>query len=838
MTSIHRTGGIPAATILAGFVLTVISGFPLQASGQEAQEEIIVSARKREEPLQEVPLSIQVFTTEALRERNIQSVYDVATFTPNFSFQRNSVGRRLDAPSIRGQFTPLQNFGSEGNVAFYVDGAYVSGTASGLTVDNLERVEVLRGPQVAQFGRGAFAGAINYVTKAPNPDELEGQMYLKAGEENDFKTSGFLSGPLIGKKLLFFASASWESFDGEWQNSLNPCKAGQTAADGCVAFPPNYKNFYPDWQPPSTVKDDFTPLGGESTWNVTSKLSWRPTDNLTFNVKAEYTEANDEHFASLYQPELNCYVAGDPADPRAAITAPTSPGWRCGEIRANGLRALIGIADIRDGVTSNFGAFGNPTISAAPAPFIGTQTASQRYLAETLLDLGGWDFTVVGTINHQELESYRDLDRTPWFGPVWSNVFAAGELQTWDDYSGEARVTSPADQPIRGTTGVYYFKSENFSTQREYTGFCNRAEFGNPYVNGRPSWNLNADKENLGFFGGLDYDVGEDVTVSVEARYAKDSPVQRAPNGVIAKANYYSLTPRFIVSWQATADVNLYTSAAKGNKPGGFFYGFFDAPVTADDTRAALASGKAIIKEEQAWTYELGAKTQWLERRLTANVAAYYIDWTNQAVNETENIPWTCADTGLSSEIPNNFIRNAGQSRVTGTEVEVSLAATDNLMLTLNYGLQDTKLESYNSLVLATLVSSDPDVLAAGVSVSGNEAPRVPKHTVTASAMYKRPLGDLGSEWFVRGDYVYTSKTWLEAENEAYVGDVNLVNARIGVESSRWVAAFYVDNVLDEDAPLLVTAFPNFERFPTVVNAFHIVPRRGRNAGMTLTLKF
>ena len=126
---------------------------------RKALDEVVVSARKREELLQEVPLSIAVFDTEALRERNIQSVYDVATFTPNFSFNRNSVGRRLDAPSIRGQFTPLQNFGSEGNVAFYVDGVYVSGTASGLTVDNLERVEVLRGPQVAQFGRGAFAGA-------------------------------------------------------------------------------------------------------------------------------------------------------------------------------------------------------------------------------------------------------------------------------------------------------------------------------------------------------------------------------------------------------------------------------------------------------------------------------------------------------------------------------------------------------------------------------------------------------------------------------------------------------------------------------------------------------
>ena len=104
--------------------------------------------------------------------------------------------------------------------------------------------------------------------------------------------------------------------------------------------------------------------------------------------------------------------------------------------------------------------------------------------------------------------------------------------------------------------------------------------------------------------------------------------------------------------------------------------------------------------------------------------------------------------------------------------------------------------------------------------------------------MYRRPLGDLGADWFLRGDYVYNSKTWLDAENEAYVGDVNLVNARIGVETRPVDAAFYVDNVLDEDAPLLATEFPNFERFPTLTSAFHIVPRRGRNAGITLTLRF
>ena len=654
-------------------------------------------------------------------------------------------------------------------------------------------------------------------------------MYLKAGEKNDFKTSGYLSGPLIEDKLLFFASASWESFDGEWQNSLNPCKDGQTAADGCVEI--NRDSLFTGiWgansgQPVSTVKDDFTPLGGESTWNATGKLVWNALDNLAVTVKAEYTKANDEHYASLFHPELNCYIAGDPNDRHADITAPNSPGWWCGEIKPDGLRAQMNIADLREGATSTLD-------TARPAPFIGTQTSTERYLAQAKLDLRGWDIAAAGTVNRQELESYRDLDRSPYLGPFVVNLFDSGELQQWDDYSVELRATSPQNKPFRGAAGAYYFAADNKSYQREFTGFCGRVEFGLPLINGAPSWTLKADKENLSFFGGLDYDVAEDVTVSVEGRYARDTPVQKAPNGITATQSYYSLSPRVTVKWQATDDVNVYGLVAEGNKPGGFYYGYFDAPVRRAATEAALANGKARIKEEKAWTYEVGAKTQWLDRRLTANIAVYYIDWTNQAINEIDNIPWSCPDhPDYNASIPNNVIRNAGKSQVMGTEVELSLAATDNLLLTLNYGLQDTELKEYNSLIVQSLTGGSGNV-------SGNEAPRVPKHTITASAMWRQPLGDRGAEWFLRSDYVYNSRTWLDAENEAYVGDLNLMNARIGIETKAWLAAFYVDNVLDEQTPLLASQFPNFSTFPAVTSAFHVVPRRSRSAGLALTLRF
>lgn len=800
----------------------MLAAWPMPVTA--ASDEIIVTARKREETLHEIPLSISTFDDKALRERNIQTIYDVATFTPNFSFNRNTVGRRLDAPAIRGQFTPLQNFGSEGNVAFYVDGVYVSGTASSLTTDNVERIEVIKGPQAALFGRAAFAGAVNYITRQPT-NEIEGQVSLKAGEEQDYKTSVWVSGPLVEDKLLFFVAAGYESFAGEWRNTLVPCDPPTSTGPDCVTFNPAFPNLggWPAGQPASTVVNDTTELGGESGWNTTGKLLWNAADNLAITFKADYTESDDDHFASLFQPNLNCQVV------------PGGAPWFCGELKADDLRSQMNLAELRLGATSTTMANGQ-AIEARPAPFIGTQTETQRYLLEGVLGVGTWEVVARATRNRQQLESYRDLDRSPYLGPLYVNLFTAGELQRWRDQSYEVRATSDQAQRLRGTLGAYYFDAEQESYQREFTGFCNRVEYGLPYVNGRPSWNLNAEKRNVAAFGGVDYGLTDTVTVSVEARYAKDTPEQHSPSGVTARETYKSFTPRLILQWQPDDDLNLFAKASKGNKPGGFFYGYFDAPVVASATLASLqpdAQGrrKGVIEEEEAWTYELGAKTRWLDRRVTANISVFYIDWTNQAINEVDNIPWFCADTNTSSPVANNFIRNAGESQVVGGEVELGLQATDNLYLSLNYGLQDTKLEDYFSLVLQEVTLNG--------NARGKEAPRVPKHTVTASGVYSQPFGDRGSTWFLRADYVHNSKSYVDVDNFNWIGPLTLVNARIGIENESVTAAFYIDNLTDTDTPLLASEFPNFADFPlNVTNSFHIVPRRSRNAGLTLQYRF
>jgi hypothetical protein len=163
-------------------------------------------------------------------------------------------------------------------------------------------------------------------------------------------------------------------------------------------------------------------------------------------------------------------------------------------------------------------------------------------------------------------------------------------------------------------------------------------------------------------------------------------------------------------------------------------------------------------------------------------------------------------------------------------ELDLQFAATEYLLLSLAYGLQDTKLEDFKSLTYAELTGGDGDV-------SGNEAPRVPKHNLTASGTYTRGLtADL--DWFLRSDWIYESDQWISAINEAKIGDTYLWNAKLGLESASVVASIYVDNILDEDAPLLVSDFPNFFNLFRLTTSFPMTPRRSRNYGVNLTYRF
>ena len=788
-----------AVALLAGVEAT----FPAYA----ALDELVVTARKREESLQEVPLSITAFNVQGLRDRNIQSAYDVANFTPNFQFTRN-LGRRLDAPNVRGQFSPLLG---QSNASFYIDGVAITGGAASVTIDNLERVEILRGPQAALFGRATFAGAVNFITRKPS-DEFEGEVNLKLGEYEDYKASVWASGPIVEDKVYFVATANWEHFGGEWNNQINP--------DDVNFLDP----VWPDGPPPSAVTADRSDLGGEETLDFSGKLTLRPTDDLELNFKGQYTETDDDHFVSYLVPtdQLNCFLPGDPG------AAAETEGWFCGELEADGLNSQLNIQNLKEGVTTFFG-------EAAPAEFIGGRRRIRRYMAEGIYDVAGSDWQLLGrgTYDISDESFFRDLDRTPGLGPISTGLFESNEPSTVKNWTYEARLSSPEDNRVRGFLGAYSFRSTNERGQRDFTGFSNIML----EVAGRSRI------KNKALFGSVEFDVTDELTFAYDARYAEDKITQEVtaedaladPTSVkFAQETFYSYTPRYTLTYQPNDDVTMYGLAAKGNKPGGFNFAFFDSDVIPSETAAALSDGRAVVDEEEAWTYEIGAKTAWMDGDLILNAAVYYIDWTNQAINQTFDI------ATVGGPQPNSIIVNAGKSEVIGVELEMFWDVTENITMSASYGLADTELKEFNDGDIAMLTGVDDPFLLDGGNAKGQEAPRVPKHSANFAATYRNVLtGDL--DWFMRTDLNYESKRWVTAANLAHTGDTYVWNGRVGVDHENWTVSAFVDNILDDDSPVQIQDFPNFNEelsngsLPT---SFQIIPRRSRRVGVTAQYRF
>lgn len=204
--------GSAAATAQEAPQTTQQSG---RSSDGRVLEEIIVTTRKREESLQDVPMAITAFTEKDLEDAGIERIEDIALLTPGFNMAP-LFGGSGQTPVIRGMMTTI----GEPNVGFFVDGVYQSSRATmEALIENVARVEIAKGPQSALYGRNTFGGAVNYITKDPS-NNFEGffEGTLGSDERRDFK--GSISGPLIRDKVFFSAGAVHHERDGYFKNDL------------------------------------------------------------------------------------------------------------------------------------------------------------------------------------------------------------------------------------------------------------------------------------------------------------------------------------------------------------------------------------------------------------------------------------------------------------------------------------------------------------------------------------------------------------------------------------------------------------------------------------------
>lgn len=793
-----RTSLIAVAAILGAAAVPAAGQVASnESAASEAEGDIVVTARKREERLQDVPLTISVVGAEAIERANLLNVSDLASQTPGFSYKQGfgrtgGGGGAGVRPSIRGMSSVV----GAPNAAFFVDGVFVSDNIASYALDNLERVEVIKGPQSALFGRQTFSGAVNYVTRKPS-NEWTGRARATLAEYANVELSGFVSGPIVKDVLLIEVNARNYSFGGDYVNADNGRRE----------------------------------LGAQSSTNVGGRILFKPSTNFEAIATIGYSEDRDRGYIYGFQGSArnNCFappLSGSQIPfPR---TATSRRGFFCGEI----------------GVLPSY-AYNNDAIEAAGYAGL-IRKFLRTSLSMTARTDSGFSFTSVTAYNRNNSITGQDNTLLASANPA----FAIDQSRT-TDWSQEIRIQSPADRPIRILAGGYYYRDDS------QAGFSAT----NTNLSQRPFDSADGVRSKS-VFGMIEADIGA-FTASAEARYQDETIIGStevlgtagsappAPTA-IREARFKAFLPRFTAKYQVSPSLNLYATAAKGNKPGGF--NNFPSDAVAADIATFTAAGFDVFREESAWSFEIGAKGNL--GPVNFAVSAFYTDWQNQQLSRGESYTRT---NGTPNSVV--FIQNAGQSRIKGFELDLSGRPAPWLFLRAAYAYVDARFVRFYDDTTEEIYDTDGrpsfirgvrnplDVDGPTGDLAGRFLPQTPQHQATFTAQVDVPVWQ-DWEFTGRGDLAYESKRFTQVDNLNWAGDSYNLNASLGLQNKRLSFTVFARNLLDDATPLVVTRLLDFNRPINRINPltglagvsffrdFAVSAPRRRQFGVTMGVKF
>ncbi len=789
---------VPVAAISAIITLTSI-----EVSAQLGIEEIVVTSRKREENMQRVPIAITAFTEATLARADIQNLEDLARFTTNLTFAKGPIGRHA-TPVLRG-LGLIDTRGFDNHVGLFIDGVYISGR-SGLNVSmfDLDRVEVVKGPQSALYGRNTFAGAINYITKKPT-DEFEGKLTATLGQYNEQRFMGTMSGPIIEDELYVRVAASYNHNNGTYKNGALP--GG---------------------------------LGGHEFKTASLAFRWTPNEDFEANLKGYYT---DDLIDSA---PVSAHLDNNAGNIRGLAF------YYIGEVTDFGSRTLPGLSAesfAQDRSVQRYDLnmdyeFENVTLTSITAWNKLVNTGFEDFDRTQGGQLGGpglqFGYTTIPALfppffPHQPFGPFGPTFQVPFPsapGPTVSPLevptfvsFASAHSEYW---SQELRITSDDDQDLRWLAGAYFFRSRNrggiganfdvSSAPPEATFFLTWNGPAFPGFQGPATpqvlfnRNSNVLRENLtrdnaggrqmALYAQVAYDFTDQLTGTAEARWTDEDRFNVSVydfffgdglSGLRNDTSFDFIDPRFTLQYQANEDVMVYGSIAKGSRSGGINPGSFSFP-----------GGEDFMKydPESNWTFEGGMKSSWADGRVQLNLSAFYIDWTD--------IQFRTSLAGGDAFF--SVTRNLGDITTKGFELELTARPIDQLDIFLGYGYADpsfadgsedtSRANLCNNVVL---FGSDCTIEPStggfrGANISNNQLSRTSKHTLSTNFQYTDSLSS-DIDWYVRGDLSFRSKQWNDTVNLYYVGSQTRSNARIGIVSDTFDINFWVTNLTNGKTP-------------------------------------
>jgi iron complex outermembrane recepter protein len=767
----------PTNLLAAAISLALVSSvtpnrhaFALAVDADDATlDEVVVTSRKREENLRDIPVSVGVVDGAAINNLRVQDIEDITRVLPGISFashQNGPAGEGQDNITIRGVSSTVGN----PTVGVYVDEVpFVAltgyeGQAEPRLID-IERVEVLRGPQGTLYGASSEGGTVRFVTPDPDTHDFSARTkadvsYTKHGSVN-YDTQGVLNIPVIDGVFGLRISAEYGQDSGYIDNYA---LLGSLSLGNATAGP---------LQRSGTNSDTDTAVRIKGLWNL--------ADNVTIIPALLYQRfaAGDN---STFIPAVGMYnqfnqITGSDRD---ALIAPSLT-----------LKAGLGFADFTS-ITSYVGRNVNR--------FTDGTAFNSAAVSEFFLDTAG-----VPPYSTHEFGNDYILGNLP------SPVDFTDRFNTWTQ---ELRLSSPADQKfIHWVGGVYLADQEVRHLDSEpINGFS--AAFASIYgypINSDPVLNPSLgsatpdpnfwthdivwqvldhnDTQQAAIFGQIDIDILPTLHLGVGDRYVRATETfaetgfgffefgNAGTNGSIysQKATFSTSTPKFTLTYDVASQSTIYVSVGKGFRLGG---------ATTPNTNVACVEGLDELGDKSApmtygpdhlWSYEFGSKSLLFQKTLSVNADVYYIDWT--AIQQSIVIP-ICGG---------QFNANVGDAKAFGAELEIRYKPpiVPGLIVSANLGGE-------HAYITSTL-----NAATAGV---GQDVLYTPKYTAAVMADYGWPI-TASLNGFVRGDYEYTGQSYgsFQVSSPQYINPAyDVVNMNAGVSLGKYEVSLYAKNLFND----------------------------------------
>ncbi len=689
-----------------------------------AVADIVVTAQRRTERVQDIPVAISAFGGESIERAGIASLENIAPRVPSFYF--GSFGAARPQLYIRGIGTRSFDPGSESSVGVFADDVYL-GRSSGSfgAMKDIDRIEVLRGPQGTLYGRNTIGGAINVISKAPT-DELTGNFEGGLSNFKGYNLFGAVGGPIVDEKLMFRVAAWREEREGYVTNTAT----GHT-------------------------------FQGIDNTGARARLTIAPVDALKIDLTAEFmADGNEAAFGGFSQ--------GTYGNAGGVF------------FRGSGTPSLS--SDLSRGALSF-----DPFLDRNVKSFIGRI----EYEADAVT------FTSISALRKLKIADGRDLEGSSL------DILDQSSAENSSQFTQEFRLASSPDGALSAggkidwILGAFYYHDKSDRVDSFHVGINSavRAAAGTPATDVALS---DYKIESYAVFGQATVHITDALDLTLGGRYSHDSKratqagttTDAAPIIAVAftttnSAKYKSFDPRLVLAYKVSEDANVYASFSTGFKSGGFQYVPF-----------SRGQADVLFQPEDIKAYEVGFKTEWLDRALRVNGAAYYYDYKNLQISRII-LP-------AGSPAPVSLISNAASSTIKGLDLEITARPARSFEVNIAYGYLDAKYDNY--------------VFNATTDFSGTRMVRAPKHSVNVGAEWRAEVLGNG-ELTLRADYALTGDFFHEpGEGNLAFGTgipltaedgYGLLDLRVTLSKDNWRITGYVNNLGNTEYRRTINALGN-----------------------------